>query len=92
MFSLPVVLTTLSAILFAAVPQQLNYQGYLTDTDGNPLDTTVAMTFKLYTDSTAGSLLWTETRPSVSAAKGLFNVRLGQVTALDNNVFNNAQV
>jgi hypothetical protein len=25
----------------ASVPQQLNYQGYLTDTSGNPPDTTV---------------------------------------------------
>jgi hypothetical protein len=74
------------------VPQQINYQGYLTNTSGNALDTTVAMTFKLYTDSLAGSLLWTETRPSVTVTKGLFNVRLGQVTSLGDAVFNNAQI
>jgi hypothetical protein len=78
--------------MLAAVPQQINYQGYLTDTGGSPLDTTVAMTFKLYTDSLAGNLLWTETRPSVSVAEGLFNVRLGQITTLGDNIFNNAQV
>jgi hypothetical protein len=78
--------------MLAAVPQQINYQGYLTDTGGNPLDTTVAMTFKLHTDSLVGSLLWTETRPSVTVADGLFNVRLGQVTALGDNIFNNAQI
>jgi hypothetical protein len=81
-----------TANLLAAVPQQINYQGYLTDTGGNALDTTVAMTFKLYTDSTAGSLLWTETRPSVTVTDGLFNVRLGQITSLGDTVFNNAQV
>jgi len=84
--------TILAASAFAAVPQQINYQGYLTDTGGNAMDTTVAMTFKLYTDSTAGTQLWTETRPSVSVAGGLFNVRLGQLTALGDAVFNNAQV
>jgi hypothetical protein len=81
---------TLSAL--GAVPQQINYQGYLTDTDGNALDTTVAMTFILHTDSLAGSLLWTETRPSVTVSDGLFNVRLGQLTALDDAVFNNPEV
>ena len=75
-----------------AAPQQINYQGYLTDTGGSPLDTTVAMTFKLYTDSTAGTLLWTEIRPSITVTDGLFNVRIGQVTALGDDVFNNAQV
>ncbi len=76
----------------SAVPQQINYQGYLTDTGGSPLDTAVAMTFKLYTDSTAGSLLWTETRPPVTVTDGLFNVRLGQLTALTDAILNNAQV
>jgi hypothetical protein len=84
--------TFIAGSAFAAVPQQINYQGYLASSDGTPLDTTVDMTFKLYTDSTTGSLLWTETRPSVTVAEGLFNVRLGQITALGDNVFNNTQV
>jgi hypothetical protein len=78
--------------MLAAVPQQINYQGYLTDTSGNALDTTVAMTFKLCTDPTAGSLLWIESWPSVTVTDGLFNVRLGQIAALVDSVFNRAQV
>ena len=31
-----------------AVPQTINYQGYLTDPDGIPLDVTVDMTFSIY--------------------------------------------
>jgi hypothetical protein len=92
MLFLLAVSTVLAASAFAAVPQQINYQGCLTNTGGSPLDTTVAMTFKLYTDSLAGSLLWTETRPLVTVTDGLFNVRLGQGTSLEDNVFNNAQV
>jgi hypothetical protein len=92
-FLISLVLCFVSTVsLFATVPQQINYQGYLTNTGGSPLDTTVAMTFKLYTDSTGATLLWTETRPSVTVTKGLFNVRLGQVTALGDNVFNHTQV
>jgi hypothetical protein len=89
-FALAMSILAISA--WAAVPQQINYQGYLTDTGGNALDTTVAMTFKLYNDSLAGNLLWTETRPSVTVTDGLFNIRLGQVTTLGDAVFNNTQV
>jgi hypothetical protein len=86
------ILIILAGSALAAVPQQINYQGYLTDTSGSPLDTTVAMTFKLYTDSTAGTLLWTEIRPSVNVTDGLFNVRLGQVATLPDSVLNRSQV
>jgi hypothetical protein len=93
MITISVLLCMVSAGgLLATVPQQVNYQGYLTDTGGSPLDTTVAMTFKLYTDSTGGTQLWTETHPSVTVVDGLFNVRLGQLTVLEGNVFNNPQV
>jgi len=79
-------------VLTASVPQQISYQGQLTNPSGSPLDTSVAMTFRLYTDSTAGSLLWTEARPSVNVVHGLFNVRLGQVTPLTDPVLNQYQL
>jgi hypothetical protein len=90
----------ISAILFLlctislalAIPQQINYQGFLTRTSGTPLDTTVAMTFKLYADSLAGSLLWTEARPAVTVQSGLFSVRLGEVTILTDAMLNNPQI
>jgi len=77
---------------FAAIPQQINYQGYLANSAGTPLDTTIAMTFKFYTDSTSGTLLWTETRPSATVTEGLFNVRLGQLATLPDSVLNRSQV
>jgi hypothetical protein len=88
---LTLVLIVMTASIAFAVPQQINYQGYLTATDGSPMDTTVAMTFKLYTDSTEGSLLWTEIRPSVTITDGLFDVRLGEFSAFEDQ-FNNPQV
>jgi hypothetical protein len=75
-----------------AIPPIINYQGLLTTTAGTPTDTTIAMTFKLYTDSTAGSLLWTESHPSVTVVNGLFNVRLGQLAALNDGLFANPQI
>jgi hypothetical protein len=71
-----------AAIPCGAVPQYINYQGYLTRTDGSPLDTTVSMTFTIYNAPVGGSVMWTETRASVLVSGGLFNASLGSVTPL----------
>ncbi len=71
-----------SAHIAFAVPQQINYQGQLTLTNGSPLDTTVAITFRLYNVVSGGTSLWTETHPSVAVTAGLFQVLLGSVTTL----------
>lgn len=76
----------------AGVPQMINYQGSLSRPDGTPLDTTVSMTFKLYDAATGGSQLWLENWGSVTTQRGLFNVRLGQNTALGDAVLNHAQL
>ncbi len=81
-YVLIMVLALWSATARGAVPQLVNYQGYLTDPAGNPLDTTVAMTFTLYDDQASGTQLWTETQPSCTVRAGLFAVRLGSVTAI----------
>src|SRR4030067_2468809 len=60
---------------YAAIPYTINYQGYLTDSGGNPVNGTVSMIFKIYTES--GTLLWTETQNSVSVNNGIYNVTLG---------------
>jgi hypothetical protein len=73
------------------VPQQINYQGQLASPSGIALDTTVAMTFKLYSDTTQPAL-WTEPRAAVTVQKGLFNVTLGEFTALTDAILNNPQV
>ncbi len=36
-----------SSVVYGAVPQTINYQGYLKDASG-PVNGTVSMTFKLY--------------------------------------------
>ena len=60
-----------------AVPQEINYQGYLTDAGGNPLNGDVAMTFRIYNAPTGGTLLWSEGPSAVTATEGVFNVVLG---------------
>ena len=71
-----------------AIPLQINYQGKLADTGGAPLDTTVAMTFTVYTQSSGGTALWSETHPAVSVVDGIFTAKLGSVTVLDDFFIN----
>jgi hypothetical protein len=67
----------------------INYQGRLTDSDGNPVaDGTYQLTFSLYDDSTDGFLHWSEVHPSVQTEDGLFCVILGSVDHnLDASIF-----
>ena len=65
----------------AAVPHQINYQGYLTATGGTPFNGAVSMALNLYDVATGGATLYTETQ-TVTVTNGVFNVQIGSVTAL----------
>jgi hypothetical protein len=68
----------------------LSYQGYLTDAGGEPLDGEIDFTFRLYSTSTGGTALWTEAHTeenAVPADDGLFNVMLGSLTPIPNDVW-----
>jgi len=67
----------------AAVPKLLTYQGVLKNGSGSFLTGTYSMVFRIYSASTGGTALWTETQSSVSATSGKFSVQLGSVTALN---------
>ena len=58
-------------------PQTVNFQGLLSDTEGNPLNGTLpAVAFRIYDDATEGPTLWGETQV-LTADNGLVNVQLG---------------
>jgi hypothetical protein len=69
------------------IPQQINYQGYLTDDAGNAIADTVGMTFSIWDAATGGSQLWIETQASVSVVDGLFTVLLGSVNPIPDSAF-----
>jgi hypothetical protein len=71
----------------AEVPKLINYQGKLTTPQGALVDTTVSMQFSIYSDSTGGDMLWSETQASVKVDKGIFNVLLGSVDEIPESVF-----
>jgi hypothetical protein len=73
---------------WAALPQTINYQGYLKNTNGTPVSKQESVVFSLYTSAKGGSALWTEPR-SVTPVDGVYSVQLGSVTAFPSNLFNN---
>ncbi len=75
------------SLSYADVPQMINYQGYLTDATGAPINDPVDITFRIYDDSTAGNLLWDEYHSAVSVEEGIFNVLLGSVDSIAFAVF-----
>jgi hypothetical protein len=70
-----------------SVPKMLNYQGYLTDTEGIPIDSILDMRFRIYDVETGGTPLWNEDTTGVSVERGVFNVLLGSVDSIPASVF-----
>jgi hypothetical protein len=80
---IPVVLIALACSLWADPPVKLQYQGKITQND-IALNGLYDMTFRLYSGSCGGTLLWTEIHngaSQVQVTNGLFNVLLGDITA-----------
>jgi len=66
----------------------MNYQGKLTDTEGNPLTGPYNMTFYLFTAASGGSAIWSENHTSVAVTDGIYNVILGSINPLATGLFN----
>jgi len=69
--------------------EEINFQGQLTYSNGDPIDSTVAITFDIYAASTGGTSLWTETHSSITVTDGVFDVVLGSINALPDTLFAN---
>ncbi|MCX6353920.1 MAG: hypothetical protein NTZ78_03310 [Candidatus Aureabacteria bacterium] len=80
--SVVVVLALAVGYCHAAIPGKINYQGKLTNAQGQLIDGSYSIVFKLYDAATAGNQKWTETHSSVVVTNGLFNVMLGSTTDL----------
>jgi hypothetical protein len=82
-----VVFLALTSVATADVPTLMQYQGFLTDDSGEPLDTMVDMTFTIYDAPTGPGVIWTETQDTVTVSSGLFHVLLGSVNSIVDTVF-----
>lgn len=83
-----------TSVARGAINNQISFQGKLTNTDGtNVSNGTYSIVFSLYTVSTGGSAIWTETQSSVTVTDGIFQVNLGSVTSLPGSVdFNSGSI
>jgi hypothetical protein len=66
----------------AIVADKINYQGWLTDAGGTPLDGTFPMRFQLYDDPAAGAMYWDSGILNVEVTNGRFSVDLDVDPAL----------
>ena len=77
--------------LTATSTGSIAYQGRLADASGAPLTGTYIIVFRLYNVASGGSPLWEESwtgANSVQVNGGLFNVMLGSLTPIPQNVIN----
>ncbi|HWB64915.1 MAG TPA: hypothetical protein VG603_15465, partial [Chitinophagales bacterium] len=67
------VLAACSTLLFAQVPQQMNYQAVVRDASGNPLPdgSNVTIKFTIHDGSPTGTPVFTETNVAVTNRFGL---------------------
>ncbi|MBK9605958.1 MAG: hypothetical protein IPO58_05820 [Betaproteobacteria bacterium] len=86
LFVLTMIVAVIPAAVRGAVPHVLNFQGYLTTSNGTPVTATVSMQFKLYASDTGGSPIYSETQPSVAVTNGQFNVVIGTPGPIPDNV------
>jgi hypothetical protein len=71
----------------AAVPQSINYQAVLLDSNSDPITTPVDIVFTIYDDSTGGNILWQETKTGVDPDdNGQFSLVLGKTVPISDNV------
>lgn len=81
------ILAGIPLTVISSTSSTLSYQGKLTDSVGNPVaDSTYNVTFLLYPDSVAGSILWAE-NGTVTTTDGLFTYILGNSEPLTSSLF-----
>jgi hypothetical protein len=61
------------------VPQLINYQGFITDKDGQALSGDFKIVFSLYDRPEGGDPLWQETHNAILVENGMLNILLGGV-------------
>ncbi|MBL0226642.1 MAG: hypothetical protein IPQ16_14035 [Geobacteraceae bacterium] len=69
-------------LAFATVPSTINYQGYLKDSAGAPVNGAISVRFSLYSSNPARSNpVWQETK-DISASNGIYSTQLGSATPI----------
>jgi hypothetical protein len=73
-----VILFAVQLVSAEGVPTSINYQGRLTDDQGNPVvDGEYQIVFTIYNAETEGDILWASDRIAIEVSNGLFTHKLG---------------
>lgn len=84
-FTLAIVIGLLSVPLMGQdIPRLINYQGILSDDQGNAIEGQKDLTFNLYSQ---GASQWSETHPAVTVNGGYFSVLLGSTVPIPAELF-----
>ncbi len=77
-----IALVAVATLGFAAVPQTINYQGYLKDSAGAPVSSTTSIRFSLYSSNPArNNPVWRETK-NITPTNGIYSTQLGSTTPI----------
>jgi hypothetical protein len=80
-------LAVLSVSINAEVPDLINYQGRLTDDEGQPFHGPKLIKFNIYSSDTGDDLLWSSGFQTIQINNGLFEYELGSNVALPEDLF-----
>jgi len=60
---------------YGQIPKTISYQDFL-ENNGQPVNGTLPMTFRLFTQESGGAPVWTQSFPGITVANGIYTVVL----------------
>ncbi len=79
-------LALLPGLVQAGGREALYHQGFVIDQQGDPIDGTLPVTFRLYELAAGGEPLWEE-NDTVTFSEGVYTAELGEATVFPNDLF-----
>lgn len=78
MYKLLIVFIFSGFVMFAQVPQAINYQGVARDAGGNIITTAIGVKFAIHQGSAAGPVVFDETNTIIPSSSGVFTTAIGR--------------
>lgn len=65
------------AAFATSLPQAINYQGFLKDSNGSPVNATTSISFRLYSSASPVNPLWSGQPHNVTPSNGIYSTQVG---------------
>jgi hypothetical protein len=79
-------LLCMASISMAAIPYQINYEGFLKDSAGTPISGSLSATFNIYPALTGGAAIWTSVQ-TLTVDSGIYSANLSFTASDFSTVF-----